>query len=235
LASILPTGRDGQAPRVLLITSPAPGEGKTTVSSNLAIALAETGRRVLLIDADLRRPSLHEIFALPNVWGLSSLLKRSKPVTECPFASIAQETAVPGLFVVPSGPPPSTGTSQLLHSCRVVELLGRLRTEFDSILIDTPPMLQIADARVLAPLADGVLLVLRAGQTPRETARAAINRLLGDHASLLGVVLNGWDPKANGYGCYDRGDYRYVARARPQRKEGRLPRYSPPVGLLKPY
>ena len=212
LTSILFTGQTGGHPRLMVITSPSPGEGKTTVVSNLAICLAEINRKVLLIDADMRKPRVHKVFGIPNQRGLSDLLQGSESLGSgsidqgVSLQEVAVETQVPGLFVLPSGSP-THRIPNLLHSPRTSELLRRAREEFDSVLIDTPPMMQISDARVLGQMADAVILVLRAGQTTRGTAKAAADRFLEDGTRLLGTILNSWDPKTNGYGYYD--SYRY--------------------------
>ncbi|MGA2726079.1 MAG: polysaccharide biosynthesis tyrosine autokinase [Terracidiphilus sp.] len=202
LASILYAGENGNRPRVIALTSAGPREGKTTVASNLALALAEIGRRVLLIDGDLRKPRLHEIFNVSNAWGLSDLLDGTKP----PEGS---ETMVVGtsyrdLYVLPAGSVASS-ISNLLHSPRVAELLQRMRQEFDMVIIDTPPMLQLPDARVLGRLADAVILVVRSARTTKETAAAASQRLADDGTRVLGTVLNEWDPRKASNAGYDYG------------------------------
>jgi len=206
LTSILFTGQNGAHPRLMVISSPSPGEGKTTVVSNLAICLAEINRKVLLIDADMRKPRVHKVFGIENKRGLSDLLQGAESLEGVSLEEFAVQTQVPGLFVMPSGSP-THSIPNLLHSPRTSELLLRAREEFDSVLIDTPPMMQISDARVLGQMADAVILVLRAGQTTRGTAKAAADRFLDDGTHLLGTILNSWDPKTNGYGYYD--SYRY--------------------------
>jgi len=173
--------------------------------SNLGIALAEINRRVLLVDADLRRPQLHKVFDLPNSWGLSDLLREKNSLAELPLEALARPTQIPDLYVLPSGPG-TVSISNLLYSPRLPELLERLRREFDTVLIDTPPMLQIADARVLGQFADAAILVLRAGQTSRDAALAAKERFAEDNIPLLGTILNDWKPSAAGGKYYD---YKY--------------------------
>jgi capsular exopolysaccharide synthesis family protein len=198
LASILFTTENGDRPRVIVLTSPSPGEGKTTVVSNLGLALAEIHRRVVLIDADLRRARLHDIFHLPNEYGLSDLLQEKKPPHGREALVIG--TGYQELYLLPSGTEAASASS-LLHSPRMVELVNRLREEFDTVLIDTPPMLHLPDARVLGRLADGVILVVRSTQTTRDTALAASQRLTEDGTKVLGTILNYWDPrKTAGYG-----------------------------------
>jgi succinoglycan biosynthesis transport protein ExoP len=201
LTSILMSGqRDGDK-RVILVTSPSPREGKSTVVTNLGIALAEIHQRVLVIDADLRRPRVHTIFGQANTWGLSDLLRENTPCAEYAVEALARQTHVPGLFSLPSGPG-NVEVSRLLHSVRMRDLLNRLRGEFDAILIDTPPVLSVADARILSRLADAVVLVVRAGQTTREAAAQAVNAFEGDGIPVLGTVLNDWNPSTMGGGYY---------------------------------
>ena len=202
LASILYTGENGDRPRVIALTSANPREGKTTVASNLALALAEIGQRVLLIDGDLRKPRLHEIFHVSNAWGLSDLLDGTKPI-EGSVAMLAG-TGYSELYVLPAGSAASS-ISHLLHSPRALELLQRMRQEFDMVIIDTPPMLQIPDARVLGRLVDGVILVVRSARTTKETAAAASQRLADDGTRVLGTVLNEWDPRNASHTGYGYG------------------------------
>ena len=211
LTSILFSGQDGDRPRVIVLTSPSPKEGKTTAVSNLGIALAEINQRVLLIDGDLRKPRLAEIFSLPNQWGLADLLRKTQPVDGLPIEAAALQTAIPGLFILPSGPE-ALGATNLLYSPRMPELLHRLRQKFDTILIDSPPMLQIPDARVLGRLADAVILVIRASLTTRDSAQAARQRFSEDGTPVLGTILNDWNPKrspAYGYHKYYDRYYRH--------------------------
>jgi succinoglycan biosynthesis transport protein ExoP len=198
VASILFSGENGVPPRVIVLTSPAPKEGKTTVVSNLALALSEINRRVLVIDADLRRPRLHTIFGIPNETGLIDVLKASGPLNG--HDGLVFETVYPGVFVMPAGPADSS-MYNLLHSPRLPELIARYRKEFDAVLIDTPPMLNMSDARILGRVADGVVLVVRAGRTTRDTVQSAAQRFLDDGTKVLGTVLNDWNPKKHqGYG-----------------------------------
>ena len=204
LLSVLSECQASQS-RVILITSPSSGEGKTTVAGNLAVALAEINRRVLLIDGDMRKPQLHRIFDLPNNWGLSIVLRSRFAISQLPSDFIGltgRTTEQPGLFVLPSGPTVSRA-SKLLHSPRAVELIDYARTKFDIVLIDSPAVMQISDARVLGKMADSAILVVRAGKTRRDTARAAVERLSEDGVRVVGTVLNRWDPTSDGYGYYD--------------------------------
>jgi capsular exopolysaccharide synthesis family protein len=212
LTSILSAGQNGNRPRVVVFTSPGPEEGKTTVVSNLGIALAEINRRVLLVDGDLRRPQIHRVFDVPNSWGLADLLREKNPLAESPLEALARPTQIPDLYVLPSGPG-AVSISNLLYSPRLPELLERLRREFDTVLIDSPPMLQIADARILGKCADAAILVLRAGQTTRDAAIAAKQRFGEDGIPLLGTILNDWKPAATGK-YYDYRYYYYYHQER---------------------
>jgi succinoglycan biosynthesis transport protein ExoP len=204
LISLLLPSEDGDRPRVLVFTSPSPGDGKTTVACNLSIAMAEIGHKVLLIDGDLRRPRLHKVFNMANTWGLSDVLWSDTSLETFPMSHLARETEVSGLSLLPGGSCSVTPTN-LLYSPRMSKLLGRLRMEFDMVMIDAPPMIHLADARVLGRLADGAILVIRAGQTTRESARFATQRFAEDGTRVLGIVLNKWDPKTPGH--YGYGSY----------------------------
>jgi polysaccharide biosynthesis transport protein len=212
LTSILLPGQNGEGPRVIVLTSPCPGDGKTTVACNLSIAVAEIGRKVLLVDGDLRRPRLHRVFGVGNNWGLSDVLRGDTPLETVPLAHLVRATEVSGLCLLPGG---SCGVtpSNLFYSPRMSTLLTRLRTDFDMILMDAPPMIHLADARVLGRLADGVILVIRAGQTTTESALFACQRFAEDGTRVLGTVLNSWDPKTTrGYGYGSYRDYQAYVR-----------------------
>jgi polysaccharide biosynthesis transport protein len=197
LASILFSSQDEGRPKVLVLASATPSEGKTVVACNLAIALGEIQRKVLLIDADLRKPRIHSLFELPNERGLSTFLRERAVTSETPtLEGIVQPTFIPNLFVLPSGPESPTASS-LLHSPNLQELLSNCRKEFDTVIIDTPPVKEMSDARVLGSLADAVILVIRAGQTTRAAAAAVAQRFAEDKTRVLGVILNDWDPKTS--------------------------------------
>jgi len=221
LASILFSQQYANRPRVILITSPGRSEGKSTTASNLAIALAEINQRVLLIDADIRKSNLHKLFDVSNSWGLSDLLRERAPLHECPLEALARKTVIEGLYVLPCGPG-TLNISSLLYSGRMSELLQRTRMLFDTIVIDTPPILYVSDSRILARLADAAVLVVRAGITTRDAAIAAKERFDNDGIPLLGVVLNDWDLKsksahsyaAYGYGYENRGEETQAKKAK---------------------
>jgi capsular exopolysaccharide synthesis family protein len=197
VTSILSSGDGTDRPRLIVVTSAGPEEGKTTVASNLALALSEingTGQTqsVLLIDGDLRRPRLHTIFAVPNRWGLGDLLEGKAPPDG--FEEIVLKTGFRNLFLLPSGSASATPPG-LLQSPGALQFLNRMRTRFHTVIIDTPPMLYVPDARILGRLADGVVLVVRSARTMREAALAAKDRLANDGTRVLGTILNRWDPQ----------------------------------------
>jgi capsular exopolysaccharide synthesis family protein len=212
LASILFSQQYADRPRVILITSPGRAEGKSTMSSNLAIALAEINQRVLLIDGDIRKSNLHKLFDVSNSWGLSDLLRERTPLQDCPLEALARKTVIEGLYVLPCGPG-TLNISSLLYSGRMAELLQRARMLFDTIVIDTPPILYVSDSRILARLADAAVLVIRAGVTTRDAAIAAKERFDNDGIPLLGVVLNDWDLKSKSPHSHAGYGYGYENRA----------------------
>ena len=213
LTSILLPNENGEGPQVIVITSPCPGDGKTTVACNLSIAVAEIGRKVLLIEGDLRRPRLNSVFGVGNNWGLSDVLRGDGQLENVSVSHLVRETEVSGLYLLPGG---SCGVtpSNLFYSPRMATLLKRLRGEFDMILIDAPPMIHLADARVLGHLSDGVVLVIRAGQTTTESALSACQRFAEDGTRVLGTILNSWDPKSTGvYGYGGYADYQTTVKS----------------------
>src|SRR3984893_10812092 len=165
------------------ITSAAAGEGKSTTVANLAIALAEGGRRVIVIDADLRRPSLHTLFGVDRQDGLANLLRGSEQ-TQLPLV----DTAAPGVRLLTSGPV-ANNPLEVLASRRFDEVLALARSQADFVLVDTAPAGALADAAVLAPRLEGILLVVSAGRTQRDLARRAREQLERVNANVLVVVL----------------------------------------------
>jgi len=192
-ASILSAGPKGDSPRVLVVTSSQPMEGKTTIVSNLGIALAAVSQKVLLIDGDMRRPRLHKLFDEPNSWGLSDVLSEKNAIDELPIDVLSKKTSVPHLYLLPSGAS-TDNIFGLLYSGRMARLLPLFRQEFDYVLVDAPPCLEFADARIMARHAEELLLVVRANYTDRRTVQAAVQRLRQDGVPLMGIILNRWDP-----------------------------------------
>jgi capsular exopolysaccharide synthesis family protein len=178
----------------LVCTSAAPGEGKSTTITNLAFVMAQADRRVILVDADLRRPSLHKILKLPNNVGLSTALldRRRDP------GAYLQETDVPNLRVMTTGPIPPN-PAEMLNSARMHEMIELLKNEADVVLFDTPPVLAVADTSILARQVDGTLLVVWASRTRGELLMQAVERLQSLGIQPLGIVLNKLAPRGRGY------------------------------------
>jgi len=170
--------------KVILVTSASPNEGKSTVVQYLAQTISQTGKKVMLLDADLINPTLHRRFNIPNQRGLSNLIVGDADSTV--FTTLKD---YPNLSVITTGPIPPN-SSELLGSARMKHLMDRLREEYDVVIMDTPPILSVTDAVVASSLADGVILVVQAGKTRSGEVRHAQEVLKEAHANLLGVVLN---------------------------------------------
>ena len=193
---LLSSGRNGERPHAIVVSSALPGEGKTTVISNLAIALARVNWRVLLIDGDMRKPRLHEVFDVSNETGFSDFLAG---VSNPPI----HPTKIPNLFLLPSG---RAMDDRLFFTAPLRELLRPLKAEFDMILIDTPPLLRMADTRLLSHHADGVILVVSQA-TSRDAVLLATQQLTEDGSRLLGTILNNWQPKTDSPGYQEYSGY----------------------------
>lgn len=183
--------------RTLVVTSAGVGEGKSTTLANLAVVSAQAGRRITLVDADLRRPTLHEIFGLDNSVGLTTMMMDEALLTSPPL----QATGIVGLTVLTSGPLPPN-PAELMGSRRMEEVIATLAGQADQVLFDTPPVVAVTDAAVLATRVDGVLLVLNAGKTRREVARTAVQRLQQINVRLVGTVLTNVQMGAGFTGYY---------------------------------
>src|SRR6185436_9928318 len=170
--------------RVVALTSAHSGEGKTATAANLSVVMAQLGRQVLLIDADLRKPRMHRVFNLSNREGLVHCLTGGEPLEQ-----LIQPTGVNGLFLLPSGTIPPN-PSELLASDRMRELLELAQRRFDLVIVDTPPMLAVTDAAVVGAMVDGVVYTLQAGRVLRAEAVASTDRLRLSGARVLGIVLN---------------------------------------------
>jgi succinoglycan biosynthesis transport protein ExoP len=175
----------GAPPKIILITSALPQEGKTTTSINTATVLAQKGTRVLLIDADLRRPSIHKTLGMGPRAGLSNVLTGGTTLQQATVRS----SSLPNLFVLPAGTPPPN-PAELLASAQMIDMLAELREQYDHIVVDTPPTLSVTDAVVLSTRADAVVLVIRSGQTTKPALRRARDILAQVNARVAGVLLN---------------------------------------------
>ncbi|WP_439442931.1 CpsD/CapB family tyrosine-protein kinase [Listeria aquatica] len=176
-----------QKKQVILITSPESGTGKSTIASHLAVCYAKKGERTLLIDADLRKPTIHKHFSVSRYIGLTNIITEQSSVTNC-----LQEVNQDGysLSILTGGPSP-LNPSELLSSKNMEQLVNQLRKIFDVIILDTPPVTMVSDALVLTDLSDGVVLTFRYHQTVKEKAQAAAEKLKLSKARLLGVIFNG--------------------------------------------
>jgi capsular exopolysaccharide synthesis family protein len=197
--SILLSAFDAPA-KVIMVTSPLPQEGKTTISANTALVLAQGGSRVLLVDADLRRPGLAKMLGLSANGGLSTLIGGIEKFEDV----VVRFSKLPTLWMLPAGPVPPQA-AELLGSDQMKELISGWRKEFDYVVIDTPPCLSVTDAAVLSPYGDRVLLVARAGQTQKPTIRRACSLLFQVNAKGVGMVLNAFDVRTESY--YYGGQY----------------------------
>ncbi|GIP35031.1 CpsD/CapB family tyrosine-protein kinase [Paenibacillus sp. J2TS4] len=170
--------------QIIMLTSPGAGEGKSTTTANLATVYAQAEKKVLIIDADLRKPTMHRIFAKTNRWGLTSVL-----TGQSVSSKVIMETHIAHLDLLTSGPVPPN-PSEMLSSRRMSELLDELRSRYDVILMDTPPLLAVTDAQLVATKSDGVILVIDSGKVKRDSALKAKANLELVQARILGAVLN---------------------------------------------
>jgi len=170
--------------QVMAVTSTQAGEGKTTTISNLAVSYAQEGKRVLLIDADLRHPSVQDIFHLANKMGLSNIL-----AYQCSADEVIRITDIDNLSIVTAGPIPPNPT-ELLSSGRMHEVVESWKGDYDIILIDTSPIMAVADGIIVASICDGVILVVQAGKVKQEYIQKSKERLEHVKAHIIGVVLN---------------------------------------------
>jgi len=183
----------------LVVTSAAPDEGKSTTLANLAVTMAQGERRTILVDADLRQPSLHEIFGVSNSRGLTTMFVDPEALRDPPLV----EAGVANLRLLPSGPLPPN-PADLLGSHRMEEVIAALRAQADVLLFDAPPVVAVTDAQVLGTKVDGVLLVISAGRTRRDHALRARDLLERVHVRVMGAVLTNAprDLALGGYGYY---------------------------------
>ncbi len=194
----------GSGHKVLQVTSPNPGDGKTTLAANLAVAIANSGKRTLLIDCDFRRPRVHKVFGLGEGVGMSDVMSGSVELVDAII-----ETTIDGLSILPCGRRPAN-PAELLTSNRFQELLEVLREKYDMVIVDTPPILAVTDPLAVAPRVDGVLLVIRLAKSARSVTQKALEALDSIGASVLGVVVNGVGGGSKyGYGSYGYGSYGY--------------------------
>jgi capsular exopolysaccharide synthesis family protein len=194
-------------PKTILVTSPGPGEGKTTTAINLATVMAQNGAKVLIIDADLRKPRLHRDFKVPHAPGLTNRIAGVNGGEESTSSAIIP-TTVDGLFIMPSGNQ-APNPAELLSSERMSKIIAMASRAFDCVVIDTAPILGLADSLVLSRAVDGVIMVMAAGKTTKTSVKACVRRLNQVQAPLLGQVLNRVDMESPDYAYYSAYYYNY--------------------------
>ena len=181
--------------RAIVVTSSVPGEGKSTTAGNLAIALAQSGNSVLLVDCDMRKPSIHKKFKISNMSGTAELLLRKESFED--VANCYNEN----LTIITAGKIPPN-PSEMLASRAMTAFIEEMKKEFKYIILDTPPLQAVTDAQVLSTKADGVLLVVRAGSTKKEMVLNSVDLINKVHGKVIGTVLNGVENKKNNYYYY---------------------------------
>jgi succinoglycan biosynthesis transport protein ExoP len=195
-ANILLLNKDTHC-QTLLVTSSEPKDGKSTIVANLAISLAQSGNKVIIVDCDMHIPTQHKFFSMPNSKGLSNVLLK-----KINYETILQDCATPGLRVLTTGPIPRN-PAELLGSSEMSILIGELRQRFDTVILDTPAILSVADAAILAPMVDVAILVVRRGRSRREGVRAACKQLGDVKPKTIGAVIN-WSEQAGRYDYYHK-------------------------------
>lgn len=181
--------------RAIVVTSSVPGEGKSTTSGNLALSLAQSGNKVLLVDCDMRKPSIHKKFKISNMSGTAELLLRKESFED--VANCYNEN----LTIITAGKIPPN-PSEMLSSRAMTAFIKEMKKEFKYIILDTPPLQAVTDAQVLSTKADGVLIVVRAGSTKREMVLNSVDLIKKVHGKIIGTVLNGVENKKNNYYYY---------------------------------
>ena len=182
--------------RTIVVTSSGPGEGKSTTAANLAVVFAQQGKRVLLIDSDLRKPTVHYTFNFTNTFGLTNVLTRQSQLHD-----VVKETMEKNLYILTSGPIPPN-PAELLSSRAMEQLMKDVEEEFDVVLFDSPPLLAVTDGQILASKCDGTILVVSSGKTETEQAVKAKELLNAANSHILGVVLNSKKMENSNYYYY---------------------------------
>ncbi|PYF03267.1 CpsD/CapB family tyrosine-protein kinase [Ureibacillus chungkukjangi] len=185
--------------RTLLVTSASPSEGKSTTASNIAAVFSQEGKKVLLVDADMRKPTTHHTFKIRNTHGLSSILTR-----QCEVHEAVQPTDIENLYILPSGPIPPN-PAELLASKNMEAVKTRLLEDYDLLVFDTPPILSVADAQIVSNKTDGTVLVINTGKSQKESALKAKELLEAAKANVLGVILNNFKIEDSHYYYYYYG------------------------------
>lgn len=182
--------------KTLLVTSPQPTEGKSTTASNLAVVMAQAGQKTLLVDCDFRRPTVHRIFDLPNSRGLTNLIAE-----DAPLEGMVTNSVVDNLYVLTCGPIPPN-PAEMLASAKMQKFLETVAADYDKVIIDSPPTGAVTDALILSSMVDGVILVVKSGETVIQAAKDAKEKLTNANAHILGVIINGIKESEGGYYYY---------------------------------
>jgi len=189
------TGFDNPV-KLILVTSSGPSEGKSTTAANMAVTFVQSGSRVLLIDADLRKPKIHKIFGLANKWGMTNALIEPESLDK-----YIQHTEIENLDIITSGPIPPN-PSEMLGSKKMKKFIEKIKEIYDIILIDSPPVGMVTDAQILSTIVDGTILVASSGQVTIDALKRAKGLLENVNANILGIVLNKLERESNGYYYY---------------------------------
>ena len=189
--------------KTIVITSSGPGEGKTTVTSNLATSIAQTEKRVLLIDCDMRKPRVHKVFGVTNLEGLTNILMGEKNLADVAFKG---DQDIQSLTIVTSGPIPPN-PAELLGSRRMSDFLQDMRDQFDMVILDSPPINLVTDSAILSTITDGTIMVVEVGKTDIEAAVSGKELLEKVNANLIGIVLNKIPTRGRSY--YNYSYYQY--------------------------
>ncbi|MEE1133040.1 MAG: CpsD/CapB family tyrosine-protein kinase [Caryophanon sp.] len=182
--------------KTILVTSSSPGEGKSTTSANVASVYAQEGKRVLLVDGDMRKPTVHHTFGLKNTKGLSNVLTRQVSIEEA-----VQPSTLDNLSIMTSGPIPPN-PAELLASKSMEQLIGELTAQYDFVIFDAPPILSVTDSQILSNRCDGTVLVVKAGEAEKAMVQKAKESLVASQANILGVVLNNFVLAKDNYYYY---------------------------------
>jgi capsular exopolysaccharide synthesis family protein len=182
----------------IIVTSPSLGDGKTVTTVNLAVTLAQSGKKVLIVDADLRKPKVHHYFGIKNGEGLTNVLTGDKEIKKI---NIVEKNDISNLYILTSGPIPPN-PAEMLNSKKMHQLLEQLKKDYDVVILDTPPVGQVTDAAILAGIADGVILVLASGDTRIDMAKRAKKALDGVIAHVIGAILTKLDIGRTSYYYY---------------------------------
>ncbi|MEG0642096.1 MAG: CpsD/CapB family tyrosine-protein kinase [Clostridium sp.] len=187
--------------KTLAITSPTPGDGKSTTISNLAIAIAQSGKSVILVDCDLRRPVVHKLFSISNNLGITDMLVNKDSTKE-----YIHRTDIENLYLLPCGTKPPN-PAEVLNSDKMNTIIKGLKERFDIVLLDVPPILAVADSRIVCGRADGVILLCSYGQTPKSAIVQSKHELTKIKANLIGAILTKVPQNKGNYSYYYYGDY----------------------------